>query len=161
MYKSFTSLKKHYGTETMLEVVYDELQRKELLNRPLYKDGRQVEMFYSTELGLYAKDFGECGIIVKKKVDEEYLETLMMHAVDYYAITGDIPTEEVVIDVEAIMAEAEECRETQSLTTIKGCAALFVIATIYIGVEVYKAGGPSTPTAFDYGASTRSKSRKR
>lgn len=147
MYKPFTSLKTHYGMETMLEVFFDETLRKDLFDKPLYRNGEEVCMFFGREEGLYARDFGSCGLVIKKRVDEEYLESLVMRSEDYYAITGNMCTDGVVLDMKAILEEAKQFDVEAKVSAIKATAVLVIGAIALAAVHVSNMKSPTPPVS--------------
>lgn len=134
MFKRFVDLKKHYGTETMIEVVLDADRRSELTDRPLYKDGRVIRMFFSKEDGLVAYDYNSLGIGVIRKVNETYLEALTITCVDFAAVTGNNAKDKVRIDSEAIIEGTKDNKDKSYKDDILGI-------TVIVGLSVLAFAG--------------------
>lgn len=140
MFKRFVDLKKHYGTETMIEVVLDADRRSELTDRPLYKDGRVIRMFFSSEDGLVAYDYNSLGIGVIRKVDETYLEALTITCVDFAAVTGNNAKDKVRIDAEAIIEGTKNNKDKSYKDDILGISIVVGLSVLAIAGTMLRSG---------------------
>lgn len=150
MFKRFVDLKKHYGTETMLEVILDANRRNELTDRSLYKDGRVVRMFISEAEGLVAYDYNEIGIGVVRVVTEPFLEALMISSVDFACIVGPMPKDTVRLDLEEVIEEAIKTRDDNEGTDAIGVAIILTLCIVtsvsyYFGVKPTNQSPPPKP----------------
>lgn len=145
MFKRFVDLKKHYGTETMIEVVLDADRRSELTDRPLYKNGRVIRMFFSKRDGLVAYDYNTMGVGVIRKVDERYLEALVISAVDFAAITGKFARDRVRVDVDAIIDSIEDNNKDTLKDNIVGISIVVGFTIVSIAGAILRNGSPSSP----------------
>lgn len=123
MYVKFSKLKEHFGKATMMEVLRDETLRGKIGRRLLYRDGKPQEIYNSNERGLYVLVQQLQGGFVYQELCEDFLDSVMIHAVDYNAITGELPTEEVIIDIKAVEAETEKALGKEQLNRIKAAWA--------------------------------------
>ena len=148
MFRNFTDLKAHYGTKTMLEVILDPKRRGDLTNRPLYKNGRVVNMVYRARDGLIAYDHNVMGIGISVKVTEEYLEQLRISQTDFNTILGPnakhIPSVDLLEIIEASKLEHEQIKKDGNSAI--GIAAMSIMILLAVVTQLPTGdGAPPTP----------------